>query len=74
MVIECAQINGYKIKADQPVAENKINEFDGAFLTHTSGNIVPIKSINGFSFASIPPALKELMNDYDQCLDSGALR
>lgn len=66
-VIECAKINNYKIK-ENCIKLEKIKEFDGAFLTHTSGNIVPIRSINEFSFTGIPEALKQLMRQYDDWL------
>lgn len=66
-VIEGAKDNNYKIKENY-IKLNKINEFDGACLTHTSGNIVPIKSIDEFSFPVIPDTLKELMKRYDEYL------
>lgn len=66
-VIECAENNGYKI-SEKMIKLEKIKDYDGACLTHTSGNIVPIKSINEFSFPLIPDTLKKLMKHYDEYL------
>ena len=67
-VIASAKNNGYKIK-EGLIKLDRINEYAGAFLTHTSGNIVPIRSIDQFCFPAIAPALKKLMRIYDQYLN-----
>jgi len=68
-VIECAKNNGYKI-TENLIKSAEINRYDGAFLTHTSGKIVPIRSIDKFSFPAVAPGLKSLMKHYDDYLDS----
>ncbi|MFA4830840.1 MAG: aminotransferase class IV [Patescibacteria group bacterium] len=67
-VIDCATQNGYKIK-EQDIPLTKIFDCDGAFLTNTSGKIVPIKTINKQSFAKISNELQQLRNLYNQYLD-----
>lgn len=63
-VIECAETNGYTvIKKD--ILLNEIMNFDGAFVTNTSGKIVPIKQIDNETYPSIPKALQELMSLYN---------
>ncbi|MBI2990102.1 MAG: aminotransferase class IV family protein [Candidatus Magasanikbacteria bacterium] len=66
-VIDCAKQNGYKIK-EQNIKLNKIFDFEGAFLTNTSGKIVPIRTIDQKSFSSITPEIQNLIRLYDQYL------
>ena len=44
-VIECAKQNGYNIKEENIPLKN-IFDYDGAFLTNTSGKIMPVKTID----------------------------
>lgn len=67
-VIECAKKNGYRI-IEQNIEFKKIFDYDSAFLTNTSGKIIPIKSINDQSFDSISKDLSELIKLYNIYLD-----
>ncbi|MBI4273003.1 aminotransferase class IV family protein [Candidatus Uhrbacteria bacterium] len=44
---------------------SEIKSCDGAFVTGTSIGIMPVKTIDDFSFTEIPSALRELMAQYD---------
>ncbi len=68
-VLECALENGFEQK-EEAVELKEINNFDGAFLTHTSGKIVPIKSIDQFEFESIAKNIKELIKLYNNFLNN----
>jgi branched-subunit amino acid aminotransferase/4-amino-4-deoxychorismate lyase len=64
-VLKVAENGGFKIvEQDLPLSE--IAQFDGAFLTSTSSKIMPIKSIDDFSWQTVPNELKELMSTFDQ--------
>ncbi|HBU06727.1 MAG TPA: hypothetical protein DEB09_01460 [Candidatus Magasanikbacteria bacterium] len=67
-VIDCALKNGYKL-AEQDISLDKVLKYDGAFLTHTSGKIVPIKQIDDKSFPEICGGLKNLISLYNNYLD-----
>ncbi|MEY4747571.1 MAG: putative branched-chain-amino-acid aminotransferase IlvE [Candidatus Parcubacteria bacterium] len=67
-VLKVAAERGYKLwEGDIPLAH--IADYDGAFLTSTSSNILPIKSIDTFTFPAIPSTLGELMPAFDKYLD-----
>ncbi|PLX28189.1 hypothetical protein C0581_03235 [Candidatus Parcubacteria bacterium] len=70
-VIECAKQNEYKIKEEQIPLKN-IFDYDGAFLTNTSGKIVPIKTIDEKSFDTIPDNLQTLRKLYDKHISHNA--
>ncbi len=72
-VMAAAKQNGYTV-TEMAVALHNITNYDGAFLTHTSGGIVPIKSIGDFSFTEIAPALKDLMNCYDKYIEAASTK
>ncbi|MBT3539354.1 hypothetical protein HOF40_01215 [Candidatus Parcubacteria bacterium] len=63
-VIECAKQNGYNIKEENIPLKN-IFDYDGAFLTNTSGKIMPVKTIDEKSFDIIPDNLQTLRKLYD---------
>ena len=63
-VVAMAKEHNYAL-AETAVALKNIADYDGAFLTHTSGGVVPIKSVDDFSFPAIATELKELMRRYD---------
>ncbi|MFZ2189528.1 MAG: aminotransferase class IV [Candidatus Magasanikiibacteriota bacterium] len=67
-VIDCALKNGYKL-IEQDISLDKVFKYDGAFLTHTSGKIVPIKVIDDKCFPEICVSLKNLINLYNNYLD-----
>lgn len=66
-VIDCAKQNGYKI-IEQNIPLSEVFTYDGAFVTNTSGKIVPVKTIDTSSFKEIPSALFELRTQYDEYL------
>lgn len=63
-VVAAAEQNGYAV-TEMAVALRDIANYDGAFLTHTSGGIVPIRSVDDVMFAEVPMLLKELMKFYE---------
>lgn len=66
-VIDCATQHGYAL-TEQLVHRDTMMQFDGAFLTNTSGKIVPLKSIDDSSYTTITPALTTLRNYYTDYL------
>lgn len=69
-VLEVASQNGFSYE-EKLFSIVDLLAMDGAFLTSTSTNIVPIASIDGKSFARpVPPALRELMKAFDAFLDA----
>ncbi len=66
-VLECAIKNNYSL-VEQPLPFSKIFSYDGAFLTNTSGKIVPIKTINNQSFKEITKSIVQLKKLYNQYL------
>lgn len=68
-VIDCARENGYDVKEKEIPLED-VFDYDGAFLTNTSGKIVPIKTIDEESFPDIPNELQQLIILYNQYLNS----
>lgn len=67
-VIDCALKNNYKI-IEKDIKLDEVFDYDGAFLTHTSGKIVPIKQIDDKSFPEICDSLKNLISLYNNYLD-----
>lgn len=78
-VIDCALENGFKI-IEKDIKLEGISKFDGAFLTSTSGKIVPIKTIHSsqfgvHNFGIICEEIKKLIifyNDYLNKVDVGS--
>ncbi|MBI2436390.1 MAG: aminotransferase class IV family protein [Candidatus Magasanikbacteria bacterium] len=70
-VIKCAQKNNFEV-SEQEIPLETIFEYDGAFLTNTSGKIVPIRTIDGTSFEKISLKLMELKKLYDAHLSKEA--
>lgn len=67
-VLTCAKQNGYEIhEQDIPLAD--LHQYDGAFLTSTSTKIMPLRSIDGHTWESIPTTLLELMRQFDNFLN-----
>ena len=58
-VIACAEQNGYQIE-EKLLKLAEISECEGAFITNTSGGIVPIKQIDDFIYSEISPGLQNL--------------
>ena len=68
-VLKVAIENGYNV-VEQNIKLSELKEYDGAFLTSTSAKIMPIKSINEFSYDAITPPLIELSEKFNNFLDS----
>lgn len=66
-VVDCAKKNGYSLVEQNIALEDAFN-YDGAFLTHTSGKIVPIRTIDDKSFAEICEGLISLIKLYNEYL------
>jgi branched-chain amino acid aminotransferase len=66
-VIECVRENGYEV-VEEDIALSDIFDFDGAFLTNTSGKVVPIREIDGKSFGEIAPNIAGVVKFYDEYL------
>lgn len=67
-VLEAAQKLGLRIE-ERGMRPIDLPEYEGAFLTSTSSNVLPIRSIDGHVFGPTPPALVELMGAYDAFLE-----
>ena len=66
-VIDCAEKNGYEV-VEQDIKLSELFNYDGAFLTNTSGKIVPIREVSGESFGGVCEGLKELIRLYGEYL------
>ncbi len=69
VVIKVAQENGYSIK-EELIPLDSLSHYDGAFLTSTSSNIMPLIQIDDYKFNQISENLKEFMQQYDAFLVS----
>lgn len=67
-VLKVAADQGFHI-AEQPVPLNSLGQYDGAFLTSTPSKIVPVRSIDDFSWPEIPGVLYELMDSFNDFLN-----
>ncbi len=73
-VIDCAKQNGYKV-AEKEIKLKDIFKYAGAFLTNTSGKIIPVRGIMNYelgikNFDGICDELKNLIKLYDEYLDN----
>lgn len=66
-VIKVAKENGFVV-VEGEIRMAKLKSYDGAFLTSTSGKVIPIKQICDFNFPLITAELKELMKLFDDYL------
>ncbi len=66
-VLEVAEKNGYTIE-HRSIPLSSISTFDGAFLTSTSSKVLPIRTINDFSFDQIHPDASELSKHFEEFL------
>lgn len=67
VVLTVAQKNGYSIK-EELIPLSSLAEYDAAFLTSTSSNIMPLNQIDDYKFNQISNNLKEFMQQYDAFL------
>jgi branched-subunit amino acid aminotransferase/4-amino-4-deoxychorismate lyase len=63
-VLKLAQEQGFKI-VHQPIPLDSLSSYDGAFLTSTSVKIVPIQSVNTFTYPAIFPSVHALMKSFN---------
>lgn len=63
-LLKLAGKHGYEIQ-EQPLKLTDIRDFDNVFLTSTSSKIMPIRSIDKQTWQEISPALRELMQLFD---------
>ncbi len=68
VVLRLCQKLGYSI-IERKVAIEELADVDAVFLTGTSPNVLPIRSIDQFSFDSAAnPAVKSIMQGYDKLI------
>ena len=68
-VLAVAGKKGFKLwEGDISLAH--LADYDGTFLTSTSSNIMPIRSIDDHTFGDAPPPLRALMVVFDRFLDA----
>lgn len=63
-VIKCAEENGFAVK-EVPLPLKNIFEYDGAFVTNTSGGIVPVAQIDEKRFPEISMELQRLRKKFE---------
>ncbi len=69
IVLKVADEKGYKVE-HRDIPLNRLQEYDGAFLTSTSSGIMPIKGVDDVTFGPQPAALKELLTAFDALVDA----
>lgn len=67
VVLRLAKTYDYEL-VYQAISPNNLNIFDGAFVTSTSSKIMPVKSVDHYSFKNIPKSLRSLMSHLDDYL------
>lgn len=55
---------------EQPITWGDIQNFDAAFVTSTSSKIIPVRSVDKGLMPEFPPALRELMQRFDEFFDT----
>ncbi len=66
-VIDCAKQNGYGV-VEKDIKLSELFDYGGAFLTNTSGKIVPIREVETERFDGVCEELKNLMRFYKEYL------
>jgi branched-chain amino acid aminotransferase len=69
VVLKVAAESGIDVVTEE-VALTKLDRYDGLFLTSTSSKVMPVKSIDEFSFANVPELVTQLINRVDSFLDA----
>lgn len=64
-ILRVAAINGFEFK-ERPIPLESLAEYDAAFISSTSTKIMPLHSVDEFEFGDKPPALIELMRQFDE--------
>ena len=62
-VLALAKEQGFDI-VHQPIPLDSLSSYDAAFLTSTSAKILPIHTVNGFSYSHISDALYNIMQKF----------
>lgn len=68
-VIKVASQNGFKM-IERAIKLDTVSDYDGTFLTSTSSKIMPLKTIDNYSWQAITPELQELMLALNHYLDT----
>jgi branched-chain amino acid aminotransferase len=67
-VLKVARQQGFQI-IEQDIKLSGLDQYDGAFITSTPIKILPLRSINNYTFKkSVPPAIKALMTAFEEYL------
>ena len=64
-VVQCANQNGFMIE-ERLLTVEEIKQADGAFITNTSGGIVPIRQIGDFQYPEITLEIQKLRKLYEE--------
>jgi branched-subunit amino acid aminotransferase/4-amino-4-deoxychorismate lyase len=67
IVLSLAEKNDFQVET-QLASPQELPDYEGAFLTSTSGKIMPIREVDNFQFSSIPETTRVLMRLYDDFL------
>ncbi|MBI2426290.1 MAG: aminotransferase class IV family protein [Candidatus Kerfeldbacteria bacterium] len=67
IVLALARQHNFAVE-EHPINKDTLSEYDGAFLTSTSGKVLPLRTIDDFSFPGIPTTIHELVKIYDDFL------
>lgn len=66
-VIDCAKQNGYEV-VECDIKLSELFDYDGAFLTNTSGKIVPIREVGEEGFEGVCVGVRSLISLYNEYL------
>ena len=69
MVLMVARAHNFEV-AMRPIKRAELGEYDAAFLTSTSSNIMPIRSVDAHTFSITSAPLRALMVAFDRFLDA----
>lgn len=67
MVLRVAAAHNFNV-TQQDIPAASLADYDGAFITSTSSKIIPLKTIDDFSYPTIAPTIKELIVAFDEFL------
>lgn len=65
IVLKVAEENGFAV-VEKEIRPETVPEYHGAFLSSTSSNIIPVRSINDRVLESPPEPLRQLMSAFDR--------
>ena len=66
-VIECIRQLNFELE-EETISQKDLKTFDAAFLTGTSPKVLPISEINDIHFRQVAPAVKKIMNSYNEMI------